>query len=309
MSIFCSIYHTLITLKTLKKEQDEKLEREEDEGIEVEEEVDEELEEEMEKVEARSRQIYDPKTRTYDDQRRRVTDLKECSRVTLPKPLDINNEALIEMRRSTNDKIYENHREKECNKKGEVEGNLSEDEKEGLRSLQKRMKNKEIVILKTDKSGKLVVTNREEYIKMGLEHTKKDEEVTSKEVREMEKQVNGHVFFWVKMWGSGDSHGQRDRIIDSKVVSSASIIMSLVLLVSLRILSLMVSSMLCLHPSSLTQSPRYFSDIACFITSPPIFIGFVPSSFRVLSLNFFGPMIRYLHLSWFTDNCFLIKVL
>ena len=205
---------------TLKKEQDEKLEREEDEGIEVEEEVDEELEEEMEKVEARSRQIYDPKTRTYDDQRRRVTDLKECSRVTLPKPLDINNEALIEMRRSTNDKIYEEHREKECNKKGEVEGNLSEDEKEGLRSLQKRMKNKEIVILKTDKSGKLVVTNREEYIKMGLEHTKKDEEVTSKEVREMEKQVNGHVFFWVKMWGSGDSHGQRDRIIDSKVVSS-----------------------------------------------------------------------------------------
>ena len=32
--------------------------------------------------------------------------------------------------------------------------------------------------------------------------------------------MNGHVFFWAKMWGSGDSHGQRDRIIDSKVVSS-----------------------------------------------------------------------------------------
>jgi phosphomevalonate kinase len=28
------------------------------------------------------------------------------------------------------------------------------------------------------------------------------------------------VFFWAKMWGSGDDHGHRDRIIDSKVVSS-----------------------------------------------------------------------------------------
>ena len=37
---------------------------------------------------------------------------------------------------------------------------------------------------------------------------------------EKERQINGHVFFWSKMWGSGDNHGQRDRILDSKVVSS-----------------------------------------------------------------------------------------
>ena len=28
------------------------------------------------------------------------------------------------------------------------------------------------------------------------------------------------MFFWAKMWGSGDEHGHRERIIDSKVVSS-----------------------------------------------------------------------------------------
>ena len=37
---------------------------------------------------------------------------------------------------------------------------------------------------------------------------------------EIERQLNGHVFFWSKMWGSGDDHGHRARIIDSKVVSS-----------------------------------------------------------------------------------------
>ena len=35
-----------------------------------------------------------------------------------------------------------------------------------------------------------------------------------------EKHLNGHVFFWFKMWGSGENHNHRDRIIDSKVVLS-----------------------------------------------------------------------------------------
>ena len=57
-------------------------------------------------------------------------------------------------------------------------------------------------------------------MKMGEEHTQRDEKIDRKGIIEKEKQLNGHVFFWAKMWGSGDGHGQRDRIIDSKVVSS-----------------------------------------------------------------------------------------
>ena len=82
------------------------------------------------------------------------------------------------------------------------------------------MREKEIIILKTDKSGKVCVTTREEYVKMGEEHTKKDERIDRKGIIEKEKQLNGHVFFWAKMWGSGDDHNHKDRIIDSKVVSS-----------------------------------------------------------------------------------------
>ena len=79
---------------------------EEDEGIE-EDEVDEEKEEELEKLDAMSRQIYDRKERRYDDRKRRVTDLKECARVTLPRHLQTKDEALIEMRRGMNEMIYE----------------------------------------------------------------------------------------------------------------------------------------------------------------------------------------------------------
>ena len=55
---------------TLRKEEEEKLE---DEGIEIETEGehDESFEEEMEKVEAQSRQIFDPKTRTYNDAKKK----------------------------------------------------------------------------------------------------------------------------------------------------------------------------------------------------------------------------------------------
>ena len=124
--------------------------------------------------------------------RERATDLKECSRITLPKPLETKHEPKIETRRNRN---YNQYRDEECNKKAEVRGNMTEEEKDGLKSLQKRIKNNEIVILKTDKSGKLCVATREEYERMGHEHTKKDVEIGRKQIIEMEKQLNGHVFF------------------------------------------------------------------------------------------------------------------
>jgi hypothetical protein len=200
---------------TINREEDEKLD-DVDEGIEE----DEEERIETEKDEARARQIYNPIERKFDDQKRRVTDLSECGRVTLPKPMSTKNEALMEVRRGANENIYNNYRGEVCNKKGEVKGNLDDDEKDGLKSLQKRIKAGEVILMKTDKSGKLCICTREEYKKMGEKHTEKDEMVNRKGIIEKEKNLNGHVFFCLKMWGSGDSHGHRDRIIDSKVVSS-----------------------------------------------------------------------------------------
>ena len=54
----------------------------------------------------RMTQVYDPGTRTFDDRNRKATDLQECARVTLPKPLCTKHEANIEMRRGNTEKIY-----------------------------------------------------------------------------------------------------------------------------------------------------------------------------------------------------------
>ena len=73
----------------------------------------------MREMEAKTRQIFDPIEGKYDDRNRRATDLVECSRVTLPKPLNITREAQIEMRRELHNKVYQEYREEFCNSKGE----------------------------------------------------------------------------------------------------------------------------------------------------------------------------------------------
>ena len=80
---------------------------------------------------AKTRQIYNPIEKTYDERKRRVTDLAECSRVTLPKPLTVRREAEIETRRNIHDRIYQEYRKEKRNDKGEQESNVTWEERTG----------------------------------------------------------------------------------------------------------------------------------------------------------------------------------
>ena len=98
-----------------------------------------------------------------------MTDLAECSRLTLPKPMQIEEEALIEIRRNMHKKIFSQHREENTDN-GKQESNLSEEE----RSILYRIREGEILVMKTDKSGKFCIVSQADYIKMGEVHTKND---------------------------------------------------------------------------------------------------------------------------------------
>ena len=200
---------------TIQKELDERLENEK--------ELTQEEEEKLEELDAKSRMTFDPINKIYDDRQRRVTDLDECSRVTLPRPLPMKEENLIEIRRNIHAKIYNDYRKEKCGKNGEQVSNLTEEQERGLKSLKKRISEEDLIILKTDKSGKLCVATTEEYIKMGQEHTSKDKLVGRKEIAETEKQINGHSTAWVKMYGTGANNGQTFRVIDSKISRSKNI--------------------------------------------------------------------------------------
>ena len=81
------------------------IKKELDERVEDEVELTQEEEDKIEEIEATSRMTFDPINKIFDDRKRRVTDLDECSRVTLPKSLPTKEENLIEIRRSIQSKI------------------------------------------------------------------------------------------------------------------------------------------------------------------------------------------------------------
>jgi hypothetical protein len=65
----------------------------------------EDLEERIEEEEAKCRQVFAPEEKTFDYRKKRVTDLKENSRVTLPKPLPMAEEG--DKEESTSEEVQE----------------------------------------------------------------------------------------------------------------------------------------------------------------------------------------------------------
>ena len=70
--------------------------------------------------EAKQRQIYDPLKRVFNYSKRRVTDLVENAKVSLPKPCDALTESSIELMRQKVMETFHRYREKNCNKRGNM---------------------------------------------------------------------------------------------------------------------------------------------------------------------------------------------
>ena len=146
--------------------------------------------------------------------------MAENSKVILPRPCSNSVESSIEMIRNKVMEKFKKYRKRECNKWGEQKNNLTRKENRGLRELKQRVKDGEIVILKTDKSGKLTVMKLGEYDKLGKEKCLGDKKIEREEIRRIERRINDHTKMWCKMLNSGANHDHLQRIISSKKSSS-----------------------------------------------------------------------------------------
>ena len=63
------------------------------------------------------------------------------------------------------------------------------------------MKNAEICITQTDKSGRLAILTRDQYLKAGYEHTSKDKELSWKNVKYLQNQINANVWWLSEILG------------------------------------------------------------------------------------------------------------
>ena len=193
------------------------------EGLEDSEEITEQEQDKFDEIEAESRQPYDYKNKSLDLRKRRVTDLKENSRVILPRPLSTTEEAFIAVRRENVHNIFKEYSKEMCQEDGEQKSNLTPAQMRGLKKIRKRIKAGEIVILLTDKSGKLAVTTMESYIKMGEVHIQEDREVTMESCKEIQRKLNGHMSMWLKISGMGENWRQYDRMRETTINHSCSV--------------------------------------------------------------------------------------
>ena len=70
--------------------------------------------------------------------------------------------------------VFKNFMEQNCKKNGSQKSNLSRSQLKGLASLKTRIKNAEIVVVPTDKTGNFTIMSRSSYLEAGLEHVRGD---------------------------------------------------------------------------------------------------------------------------------------
>ena len=183
-----------------------------------------EIEEQNQIEEAKSRLIFDPENLTMNLSKRRTTDLKGNARVIFPKrSKNFETEAKIETFRVQAIAEFRKFLKEKCKKGGKQPSNLSKKQERGLKSLSERVKNGEIVVVPTDKSGKFAVMSRRAYEESGNKHVKGDLVVGWDDLKEAQTRLNGHVAMMVKIFKIGKNWEHEDRIRETMMGESLSV--------------------------------------------------------------------------------------
>ena len=182
--------------------------------------IEDEQNEELELEEAKTRQVFCADTLSFDYSKRRATDLKSNSRVIFPSKTSFEVESKLELVRTELLAAFKSYSQQNCKKKGQQTSNLTSNQLKGLKSLKTRIKNGELVVIPTDKTGKLAVLTRETYTLSGLEHTKKDRLVGWDEVQKSQTELNGHVSMLIKTFKISENWGHVERTRETMMGNS-----------------------------------------------------------------------------------------
>ena len=156
---------------------------------------------------------YQSDTKTINMSGIPVTSFQYNTRVMPPKLGSGNQELAIQMMKSEVLKASTVFCNQKCDKSGKLSNmTLSKTEVNGRSKLLNRVKNGEIVISSTDKSGKIAVWRRELYIEAAEEHTIKDKKVTQELVNKFENQANGLATATCSAFKLGEQRNQEARV-------------------------------------------------------------------------------------------------
>ena len=107
----------------------------------IEKELTDEEARDLEMIELKTREIFNLEEMDFDMRKRMATDVKTNQRVIMPDARPANEEAELLVRCSRLEGVFKKYMESNCDEKGNLlEGNLTQQEKRGLKKLLKRVK-------------------------------------------------------------------------------------------------------------------------------------------------------------------------
>ena len=183
-----------------------------------------EEEEECETDQGRSskRNKREEKNKILNYSNLRATDIPTVPRLIEPDRATLKQEVIMETTKQKLLDTLNTYMENHCNKKGEIrEFNLTPEEKKNINELKKDIKEKNIVVFTTDKSGKFSVDSPTNYEKAVHKHTEKDEEIKDEtKVKQIENKMNQHMRQLNKIFQVGKSNDQEHRVTAATISSN-----------------------------------------------------------------------------------------
>ena len=105
------------------------------------------------------------------------------------------------------------YQRKHCGKKGKIKDqNITEDEEKAIKSVKRKIANKEVVVSTTDKSGRFTIDTPSNYEDAVMLHTVNDVEVERERVKQVENRMNQHMKLFNKMFRVGTEHNHEKRV-------------------------------------------------------------------------------------------------
>ena len=140
----------------------------------------------------------------------KVTDLSSFRIIETPEELpDKKIEIAITSVKAKLSKVNEDYLKEYCDKNGNIKDtNMTKEEIKGLKSLKDRVKKGEISIAPTDKSGKLSINTRDNYINGLKSYVNNDIEISWNEKSEIKNILNAHSQQLARILMMGRNWGQ-----------------------------------------------------------------------------------------------------
>ena len=168
--------------------------------------------EEWEWDQVKQKIVFDEPNGTMNYSKQRVTDLPTNRRTTIPPPGKVKEKIVYANMKSRIDTVRENYVKKKCDDKGNIKAsNIDTKTKQGIRSLQDRAKKGELLVVPSDKSGKLCVNSVENYVAAMEPHIKNDPVITLSDKNTTERVLNGTTLQLGRILRMGENHNHWDR--------------------------------------------------------------------------------------------------